>query len=162
MPYQEKVMYTSILVAIDGSEASKCALSEAIRMARLARAKLTAVYAIDQSAAFTYAGACDPDLLTAAARQVGRGLLDDALAKMKALDVQGDAEIIETHGIAEDIANCIARCAERRGADLVVTGSHGRRGMQRMVLGSVAERFVRHSSCPVLLVRQQGDASAAA
>ncbi|MGF6920588.1 universal stress protein [Paraburkholderia sp. 40] len=147
-------MYRNILVAVDGSEASKCALDEAIRMAKLASAKLTAVYAIDQSAAFTYAGACDPHLLTDAAREAGRRLLDDALVKMKALDVAGDSEIIETQGIAEDIASCIARCVERRGADLVVMGTHGRRGMRRMVLGSVAERFVRHSPCPVLLVRE--------
>ncbi|MGF6633224.1 universal stress protein [Paraburkholderia sp. MM6662-R1] len=147
-------MYQNILVAVDGSEASKRAVSEATRMAKLAHAKLTAVYAIDQSAAFTYAGACDPHLLTDAERQVGRSLLDDALAKMEVLDVAGDSEIIETQGIAEDIASCIARCVERRGADLVVMGTHGRRGMRRMVLGSVAERFVRHSPCPVLLVRE--------
>ncbi|NYH14160.1 universal stress protein [Paraburkholderia bryophila] len=147
-------MYANILVAVDGSEASKRALDEAIRMTKLARARLTAVYVIDQSGAFTYAGACDPHLLTDAARQVGRSLLNDALMKMQALGVSGDSEILETQGIAEDIASCIARCVERRGADLVVMGTHGRRGMRRMVLGSVAERFVRHSSCPVLLIRE--------
>jgi nucleotide-binding universal stress UspA family protein len=68
--------------------------------------------------------------------------------------VAGDTEILETQGIAEDIASCIARCVDRHGVDLVVMGTHGRRGMRRMVLGSVAERFVRHSPCPVLLVRE--------
>jgi nucleotide-binding universal stress UspA family protein len=152
---KETVMYENILVAVDGSEAAKCALNEAIRMAKLAGARLTAVYAIDQSAAFTYAGACDPHLLSEAEREAGRSLLDDALAKMKAFDVAGDSEIIKTQGIAEDIASCIVRCVERRGVDLVVMGTHGRRGMRRMVLGSVAERFVRHSPCPVLLVRER-------
>ncbi|MFL9913737.1 universal stress protein [Paraburkholderia sp. RL17-337-BIB-A] len=147
-------MYANILVAMDGSEGSKRALNEAIRVAKLARGRLTALYVLDQSAAFTYAGACDPHLLTDAARQVGRSLLDDALAKMQALGVAGDTEILETQGIAEDIASCIARCVDRRGVDLVVMGTHGRRGMRRMVLGSVAERFVRHSPCPVLLVRE--------
>ncbi len=147
-------MYTNILVAVDGSEASKRALGEAIRMAKLARARLTAVYVIDQSGALTYAGACDPHLLTDAERQVGHSVLDDALVKMQALGVAGDSEILETQGIAEDIASCIARCVERRGVDLVVMGTHGRRGMRRMVLGSVAERFVRHSPCPVLLMRE--------
>ncbi|WP_168788161.1 universal stress protein [Paraburkholderia aromaticivorans] len=149
-------MYANILVAVDGSEASKRALNEAIRMAKLASARLTAVYVLDQSAAFTYAGACDPHLLTDSERQVGHSLLDDALMKMQALGVAGDSEILETQGIAEDIAGCIARCVERRGMDLVVMGTHGRRGMRRMVLGSVAERFVRHSPCPVLLVRETG------
>ncbi|RDJ99765.1 universal stress protein [Paraburkholderia lacunae] len=147
-------MYATILVAVDGSEASKRAVDEGIRMAKLSGGKLTAVYVLDQSAAFTYAGACDPHLLTDTARQVGRGFLDEACAKMQALGVAGDSEIVETQGIAEDIASCLARCAERRGAELVVMGTHGRRGMRRMVIGSVAERFVRHATCPVLLIRE--------
>jgi nucleotide-binding universal stress UspA family protein len=47
---------------------------------------------------------------------------------------------------------------QRRGADLVVMGTHGRRGLQRMVIGSVAERFVRYATCPVLLVRDAAHA----
>lgn len=147
-------MYANILVAVDGSEASKRAVDEGIRMAKLSGGKLTAVYALDQSAAFTYAGACDPHLLTDTARQVARSFLDEACAKMQALGVAGNSEIVETQGIAEDIAGCLARCAERLGAELVVMGTHGRRGMRRMVIGSVAERFVRHSTCPVLLIRE--------
>jgi nucleotide-binding universal stress UspA family protein len=150
-------MYENILVAVDGSEASKRALGEAIRMAKLAGAKLTAVYVIDHSAAFTYAGAVAPYQLTEAARQVGFSLLDDALATMKTLGVDGESDILETQGIGEDIASCIARCVAQRGVDLVVMGTHGRRGMSRMVLGSVAERFVRNSPCPVLLVREPAD-----
>ncbi|MFM0420103.1 universal stress protein [Paraburkholderia aromaticivorans] len=150
-------MYTNIVVALDGSEASKRALSEAIQLARLARGKLTAVFVLDQSAAFTYAGACDPHLLTDAARQVGQSFLTSALDQMRELDVAGDTEIVETQGIAEDIASALLRCAERRGADLVVMGTHGRRGLRRMVLGSVAERFARFATCPVLLVREEVD-----
>jgi nucleotide-binding universal stress UspA family protein len=150
-------MYTNILVAVDGSEASKRALSEAIQLAKLSRCTLTAVYVIDQSAAFTYAGACDPHLLTDAARQVGVSLLNGALAQMRELNVVGDTEIVETQGIAEDIASALMRCAERRGVDLVVMGTHGRRGLRRMVIGSVAERFVRHATCPVLLIREPAD-----
>lgn len=147
-------MYTNILVAVDGSEASKRAVSEAIQLAKLSRCKLTAVYVIDQSAAFTYAGACDPHLLTDAARQVGVSLLNGALAQMRELNVVGDTEIVETQGFAEDIATALMRCAERRGVDLVVMGTHGRRGLRRMVIGSVAERFVRYTTCPVLLIRE--------
>jgi nucleotide-binding universal stress UspA family protein len=153
-------MYANIVVAVDGSEASKRALSEAIQLAKLARGKLTAVYVIDQSGAFTYAGACDPHLLTDAARQVGMTLLHGALSQMRELNVAGDTEIVETQGIAEDVAGALLRCAERRGADLVVMGTHGRRGLRRMVIGSVAERFVRCATCPVLLVRAPADPEA--
>jgi nucleotide-binding universal stress UspA family protein len=74
---------------------------------------------------------------------------------MNELNVPGHSEIIETLGIAEDIASCIARYVNAHGVDLVVMSTHGRRGMRRMVLGSVAERFVRQSPCPVLLVRER-------
>lgn len=148
-------MYENIVVALDGSGASKYALSEAIQLTRLARGKLTAVYVLDQSAAFTYAGACDPHLLTDAARQVGQSLLDGALAQMRELNVAGEAEIVETQGIAEDIAGALIRCVQRRGADLLVMGTHGRRGLRRMVIGSVAERCVRLATCPVLLIREE-------
>lgn len=147
-------MYANIVVAVDGSAAAKRALSEAIQIAKLSRGKLTAVYVLDQSAAFTYAGACDPHLLTDAVRRVGTSLLHDALAQMREFNVPGDMEIVETQGIAEDIASCLLRCVQRRGADLVVMGTHGRRGLRRMVIGSVAERFVRYATCPVLLVRE--------
>ena len=150
-------MYTNIMVALDGSEASKRALSTAIQVARLARGKLTAVFVLDQSAAFTYAGACDPHLLTDAARQVGQSLLSGALAQMHELDVAGETEIVETQGFAEDIASALLRCAQRRGADLVVMGTHGRRGLRRMVLGSVAERFARLATCPVLRIRAEAE-----
>lgn len=151
-------MYANIVVALDGSEASKRALSEAIQLAKLSRGTVTAVYVLDQSGAFTYAGACDPHLLTDAARQVGVTLLHGALAQMRELDVRGDTEIVETQGFAEDIASALMRCVQHRGADLVVMGTHGRRGVRRMVIGSVAERFVRYATCPVLLIREPADA----
>jgi nucleotide-binding universal stress UspA family protein len=150
-------MYANIVVALDGSEASKRALSEAIQLAKLSRGSLTAVYVVDQSAAFTYAGACDPHLLTDAARQVGVTLLHSALAQMRELNVPGDTEIVETQGISEDVPSALLRCVQRRGADLVVMGTHGRRGLRRMVIGSVAERFVRYATCPVLLIREPRD-----
>lgn len=150
-------MYANIVVALDGSESSKRALSEAIQLAKLSRGRVTAVYVLDQSGAFTYAGACDPHLLTDAARQVGVTLLHGALAQMRELNVPGDTEIVETQGFAEDVASALLRCVQRRGADLVVMGTHGRRGLRRMVIGSVAERFVRYATCPVLLVREPVD-----
>ncbi len=150
-------MYENIVVALDGSDAAKRALSEAIQLARLSRGRLTAVYVVDQSAAFTYAGACDPHLLTDAARQVGLTLLHAAREQMRELNVVGETEIVETQGISEDVAGALLRCADQREADLVVMGTHGRRGLRRMVIGSVAERFVRLATCPVLLVREPTD-----
>jgi nucleotide-binding universal stress UspA family protein len=150
----DTIMYRHILVAWDGSESSKRALSEAIRMASLAHGKLTVAYVVDSSTSFAYAGEYDPLALTRALRIDGERALADARAQMAEHGVEGVTEIVETEGLAEDIATCLQRTAERIGADLVVLGTHGRRGIRRMVIGSVAERFVRFSTCPVLLVRQ--------
>ncbi|WP_429257476.1 universal stress protein [Paraburkholderia sp. GAS334] len=155
----ETIMYHHILVAVDGSESSKRALSEAIRMASLAHGQLTAAYVVDSSHSFAYPGAYDPLALTRAIRADGEQVLAEARTLMAQHDVAGVAEIVETDGLSEDIASCLQRTAERIGADLVVLGTHGRRGIRRLVIGSVAERFVRFSTCPVLLVRQEQPAS---
>jgi nucleotide-binding universal stress UspA family protein len=150
----ETNMYEHILVALDGSESSKRALGEAIRMAKLAHGKVTAVYIVDSSTTFAYAGEFDPLALTRALRIDGERVLEEARKLMTGQGVAGAAQVVETDGLSEDIASCLQREAQRVGADLVVLGTHGRRGVRRMVIGSVAERFVRFSTCPVLLVRE--------
>ena len=76
----------------------------------------------------------------------------DAIEKMKAAEVTGTPRVVETNPLRDDIAHTILRVAEEWPADLIVMGTHGRRGFQRLMLGSVAERFLRISCCPVLLV----------
>jgi len=151
-------MYQNILVAVDGSASSQRALNEAIRMAQLAHGKVTALYVLDQSTTFTYAGEYDPRAFVDALREDARRVLDDAQKRFTELGVAGDVEMVETESVGEDIATCLQRCAHRRRADLFVMGTHGRRGMRRLVLGSVAERFLRFSTCPVLLVREEAPA----
>jgi nucleotide-binding universal stress UspA family protein len=146
-------MYQKILVAVDGSDTSKHALNEAVRVAAMTHGKVHAVYVVDQAALFPYAGYYDPVAMIDAFRRDGRVALDDASARFAAAGVTGEAELVETETVSEDVAHCLLRCAQRFGAELAVMGTHGRRGMQRAILGSVAERFVRLSECPVLLVR---------
>jgi nucleotide-binding universal stress UspA family protein len=67
-------------------------------------------------------------------------------------NVRGVAQVVEADLCGDGIAQCILRVATEMHADVVVMGTHGRRGFQRLVLGSVAERFVRMACCPVLLV----------
>lgn len=148
-------MYQNIVVAFDGSASSQCALNEAIKMAELAHAKVTALYVLDQSTTFTYAGEYDPRAFFDALREDARRVLDEAQKRFAQLGVAGEVEVIETASIGEDVATCLQRCAQLRRADLFVMGTHGRRGIRRLVLGSVAERFLRFSTCPVLLVREE-------
>ncbi|SDH31414.1 universal stress protein [Paraburkholderia phenazinium] len=146
-------MYQNILVAVDGSASSLRALNEAIQMAKLARGKVTALYVLDHSSTFTYAGEYEPRAMVDALHEDARRVLGEVQKRITELQVPGDVEVIETDGIGEDVASCLQRCAQSRGADLFVMGTHGRRGIRRLVLGSVAERFLRFSTCPVLLVR---------
>jgi nucleotide-binding universal stress UspA family protein len=67
--------------------------------------------------------------------------------------VSGETELLKTGHIGEELAHRVHTCAQRLGADLALIDTHGRRGVRRAILGSVAERFVRLSECPVLLVR---------
>ncbi|TDN63195.1 universal stress protein [Paraburkholderia sp. BL10I2N1] len=146
-------MYKRILVGMDGSQTSTHALDEAVRLARLAQATIHAVYVVDKTPIFNYAGYYDPVVLVEALRKDGRTALASAEAACRKAGVACEAELVETERMSEDVAEALQRYAERNSIELAVMGTHGRRGVRRIVLGSVAERFVRFSHCPVLLVR---------
>ncbi|SEK10824.1 universal stress protein [Paraburkholderia diazotrophica] len=146
-------MYTRILVAVDGSKTSARALNEAVTMAGLTHGTIHAVYVVDKTPLFNYGGYYDPVALLDALRRDGRIALENAHSVCGKAGVACKIEMIETERMTDDIAQTLQRCAERTRAELVVMGTHGRRGVSRIVLGSVAERFVRFSQRPVLLVR---------
>ncbi|GLU33767.1 universal stress protein [Trinickia caryophylli] len=146
-------MYRNIMLAVDDSPSSRKATREAVSMAALAKATIHAVYVVDKSALFNYGGYYDPNALVDALRSEGKAALSQVHDACLAAGVACEEEIIETEGIADHIENALQRYVERCGADLAVMGTHGRRGVQRLVLGSVAERFLRFSTCPVMLVR---------
>lgn len=148
-------MYKNIMLAVDNSASSRRATEEAVRMAALAEAMVHAVYVVDKSALFNYGGYYDPEALLEAMRSDGKKALERAHETLAAGDTRSEEEIIETESLADHVENALQRYALRCGANLVVMGTHGRRGVQRLVLGSVAERFLRFSSCPVMLVRAQ-------
>jgi len=156
-------MYEKIMVAVDGSASSKQALAEAVKVALTGDAHVTAVYVVDKSVLFTYAGRFDPHALVEEIRDDGFKVLREAEQIIALAGAKGDAELVETESIGEDIAERLQRYVKERGVDLAVVGTHGRRGIRRVLLGSVAERFVRGSKCPVLLIRgDDADVSAAA
>lgn len=145
-------MYSRILAPIDGSVTSAHAFDEAIKIARESHAVLQALYVIDmQPVAYDAAAAFYPDLRQTLLDE-GRRLTADAVQRMAREGVTGSPRIAEVSLTGADIAEAIGHCAEDFGADLVVMGTHGHRGWRRLVLGSVAERFVRLARVPVLLV----------
>jgi nucleotide-binding universal stress UspA family protein len=147
-------MYRNILIAVDGSESSTRALLQAVHMAKAGYEKITAVYVLDRTAMFMYAANYDQFAFVHTLRRDGELVLADAQAVMAEHGLKCDVEMAETDNISEDVADCLLRCAHGNHADLVVMGTHGRHGVRRIMAGSVAERFLRFSCCPVLLVRE--------
>ncbi|RQS58813.1 universal stress protein [Burkholderia sp. Bp8986] len=152
-------MYTNIMVATDGSPSAHRALEEGLRMAGLCGARLFAVFAIDKSTLFAYGGRMEPEALLDEIRSHGAAILRDADRTISRAAVNGETDIIETD-FGEDVAARLQRYVVDHSIDLAVIGTHGRRGVRRLVLGSVAETFLRASSCPVLLVRGEDAAPA--
>ena len=146
-------MYSKILVAVDGSDTSRHALKQAIELAKGLSATLRIVHVVDMS--WLPIGpeiAIDTAVMSAARRGVGENIISAARDTAQQAGVEAEVALIETETPIQHVAEAIAREASRWGAGLVVLGTHGRRGFQRLLLGSVAEQMARLSPGPVLLI----------
>ncbi|HBW62867.1 universal stress protein [Comamonas kerstersii] len=144
-------MFKHILVPVDGSETSLQAVSKAAELAKAFNSEVTAVYVLDPypftgvGADFAYGQA---QYLSAATAEANKAL-EDVTERMKDTGVTVKTLVGEGHAIHEGIV----RVGENVGADLIVMGSHGRRGLEKLVLGSVAQRVLQTAKVPVLVVR---------
>lgn len=145
-------MYQRILIPIDGSKTSERALQEAMKLAA-GKAALRLVYVLEEIYPLDAEGYAyiDYAALQAALRHTGERALAQAVLQVQASGATAETALLEAHG--ERIAHVIDREAGDWHADLIVIGTHGRSGMNRLLLGSVAEGVVRGTSVPVLLVR---------
>lgn len=144
--------YRRILVAVDGSPTSMKGLREAIRLAKDGRAQLLLLHVVNEFYAFASLDGFAPGVdLVPALREGGQRILAKAKAAAEKEGIRAKTLLRETLG--GPAADSIVRDARRQRADLIVLGTHGRRGLRRMVLGSDAEAVVRSSPVPVLLVR---------
>ncbi|GAB3661828.1 universal stress protein [Ramlibacter alkalitolerans] len=142
-------MYKRILVPVDGSETSTRALVAALQMARETGGRVRLVHALDELAYLSgYEYSAD---LLKAARDQGSRVLEDAQAMAKSAAVPADSRLVEAAG--RRLGELVAQEARDWEADLVVVGTHGRRGMSRILLGSGAEQVLRLAPVPVLAVR---------
>ncbi len=146
-------MFKHILVATDGSEASEHAIRLAAGMARDNAARLACVYVIDPTPFMGLgdANAYGYGAYMQAAKQAG----SQALAKASTLCQQATPAIEPSQHLVEHTptATGIIDTAKELGADLIVLGSHGRSGLQRLMMGSVASKVVAHAPLPVLVTR---------
>lgn len=145
-------MYQRILVPIDGSPTAQRAFDYALALARETHAELIPLYVVDIPMVAYEAPGYDPSIVRDALLETGEELKKDALAAMQREHVSGEPRVVEILAPGIDVAERILEEARAAHSDLVVMGTHGRRGFRRLVLGSVAERFARISCCPVLLI----------
>ena len=145
-------MYRRILVPIDGSKTSQRGLREALALARTCHASLVLLHVIEfypmmvEMAAATTWAQINTDL-----RDAGQKLLDQA--RQASLDAQVSCETQLADAAVARVCDVIVEQARERQCDLIVMGTHGRRGIHHALIGSDAERVIRMSPVPVLLVR---------
>ena len=150
-------MYKRILIPVDGSGASNRGLREALRIARGGRVQLCLLHVVEEF----FIGEAGESLVFAedvftALRASGKRTLARAEALVRKAGLRPRSVLVET--MARPVADLVVREARKWKADLIVIGTHGRRGVRRVVMGSDAEQVVRTSPVPVLLVRAKSRA----
>lgn len=151
-------MYQRILVPFDGSDTSCRALDAAVRMARESGGTLRVVHVMEDSA---YMTGYDPmggssGLLLKAIREGARRILADGVERAGQAGLVAEAELLDPPG--GRLGSVVAEAARKWQADLVVVGTHGRRGLGRVLLGSGAEQVIREATVPVLVIRAAAEA----
>lgn len=157
-------MYQRILVPIDGSMTSLRGLDEAIRLAKLTSATLRLIHVVDELKYVTgfetfavYSG----DLVPLMA-EAGEQILEQGRERAERAGVRAESVLFTS--LAGRVSEIVAEQAKAWKAELIVIGTHGRRGVGRALLGSDAEQVTRIAPVPVLLVnarRADGEASTA-
>src|SRR5258705_246576 len=138
-------MFKRILVPVDGSRTAESGLKTAIRMARDQKAQLVLLHVVDENVLVLsdeYAGASYLDRLMADMRSGGKKIIDKAQATAKKQGVTARTVLVESIG-PRRVADVIVQQARKLRVDAIVIGTHGRRGLSRMVMGSDAEAVVR-------------------
>lgn len=143
--------YRKILAAVDGSATSHKGLREALRLAKSEGARLHIVHVVNEYPALVGLEGAPPVDLVPLLREGGERIL--AKAKSTAAKSAVPVTTALREMIGGSVADAIVREARKSGADLIVLGTHGRRGVRRLVLGSDAEHVVRSAPVPVLLIR---------
>lgn len=145
-------MYKQILAPVDGSPTSNRGVEEAIRLAKDQSARLRFLHVVDiHLVAMDMSGAVNMGEVIDILRDAGVKILEAAKASAAKEGVAAETVIVDS--MAGRVGEEAVRQAKAWPADLIVMGTHGRRGVSRLFMGSDAETVIRTSPAPVLLVR---------
>jgi nucleotide-binding universal stress UspA family protein len=144
-------MFTNLVVALDGSHCADRALQLALGLAKMTGAKLAICSVADPAPVY---GTLEPSALIEHTleeiRNEARRVVDEALAKAKAAGVSAAGSILEGEPVYEIVAY-----ANSIKADGIVIGTHGRSGVSRLFMGSIAEGVMRQATMPIITVREE-------
>lgn len=153
--------YQRVLVAIDDSDISQLALQEAVRLAGMLEARLCVVHGIDAVTTNAYKRT-DREEFLAPQLQAGQAILERAGAAAREAGLSCEERLLEIDTIGRSrLPERVVKEADEWEADLIVVGTHGRRGVSHLLLGSVAEGILRVATKPVLVVPDQAAAALA-
>lgn len=137
--------YERLLVPVDGSDASMDAVEEAIALADRLGASIHGLYVVDPA---QFHGFTTEDVAVDHLERAGEAALADLTDRCRTRDVPVETSMQRGHP-----GDAIVAVASDEGFDCIVMATHGRRGLDHYLVGSIAERVVRHAAVPVLTVR---------
>ncbi len=144
-------MYGKMLLPVDGSEVSNHAAEQGLLLAKALGSRVIFQYVVDISIVTlpdAELGITNIEAIRKSFTEQGYKVIGALSSSAKEMDVGFEALITEG-----DVHDEILKTAEEKGVDLIVMGTHGRRGLNRLLLGSVAESVTKRAHCPVLLIR---------
>lgn len=147
-------MYKHILVAVDGSDTSNLALKEATKLTKEQDAQLLVVHVVDETPAYSLTDIPFPiSAYQKIMRDAGEKVLAESASALQTAGIKFQTKCIVIDSLLKRICEAISEEATTWPADLIVIGTHGRHGFDRLLLGSVAEGVIRIATKPVLIIR---------
>ena len=145
-------MFKHILLPTDGSKLSERSIKQGVRMAKALRAKVTALHVVPKFHTLAY----QSEVIDGTRQQYEEGAAENTknyLAYVKKVAAGSDVECETTQVVSDQPFKEIIKAAEKKGCDLILMASHGRRGIEGFLLGSETQKVLTHSSIPVLVFR---------
>jgi nucleotide-binding universal stress UspA family protein len=141
-------LFEKILIATDGSEKNKSAVEEAVKIARACGSTVYAIYVMDES---LMKSAIEVPI----AEDLYRRIRDEGEKAVNRVKESAQGVNLETFILSGRPARVITEFAEQKAVDLIVVGTQGKSGIERFLLGSVADEVIRTADCPVLAIKSR-------
>jgi nucleotide-binding universal stress UspA family protein len=146
-------MFKHILIATDGSPVSKRAAKAGVALASRLGARITACSVVEMPPEIAYAGISMDAKMIARIEKQGRVAVQMQVEAIAAMAISARVPCTSIVATASPIFKAIISTAKKRGCDSIVLGSHGRRGFSKLILGSVTQQVLAHTTLPVLVFR---------